>query len=457
MKIDKEKDDKRVYWVKEEVYEEDEEPLTGFYTVEIPEIVSYNGQTIEASEGTYEVEGVKTLTVAESLSVQSQQTVTLEGHIENSDGTEEIECSVDSGITAEIVAISQPDEDGDFTVELKGLLLGETALTVSVPGTGLSASTVLTVVPGEAVPEQVLVEEITVDAEDASYNEGLMTVIAGKSLRMTAEITPADAENKNVIWSLEDYHDRVNNLDRASIDPETGVLTTNSAGRVTVVASSEDGACQAKRSVMILFSDVTNPKDFWYEPVYWASDADITYGIQNKNGYFTTFGPGNTCTRAQMVTFLWRLAGQPEPAEGGESITFTDVTPKDANKYYYKPVLWAASTGITVGTKQKDGTYLFKPQDPCLRRQAVMFLWRMAGEPHETYTEKPFDDVPAKVKNSSGKLVDNIWYEPVMWAAQHGITTGVVGAGKRVFNEGDLCLRRQMVTFLKRYYDQFGE
>ena len=147
-----------------------------------------------------------------------------------------------------------------------------------------------------------------------------------------------------------------------------------------------------------------------------------------------------------MVTFLWRLAGCPDPA-GNSEITFTDVTEKDASRYYYKPVLWAAETGITVGTKQKDGTYLFKPQDECLRRQAVMFLWRMAGEPKENWTVEPFDDVPQYNKN--GK--ENIWYDPVMWAAQNNITKGVEGAGTRIFNEGGKCLRRQIVTFLYRY------
>ncbi|MCR4673364.1 MAG: leucine-rich repeat domain-containing protein, partial [Lachnospiraceae bacterium] len=428
------------------IYAEDEDPLTGPYTVEIPEIVSYNGQTTEPSEGVYEVLGVRTLTVPESLTVQSQQTVVLTGHIENGTGTEQIECSVDSPITAEAVSVSQPDENGDFTVELKGLLLGETEVTVSVAGTGLSEKTILTVTPGGTEPSPVLVDEITIDAENASYNEGLITVPAGGTLRMTAAAGPDSADNKNIIWSLEDYHDDAYDIDRAAIDPETGVLTTYSAGRVTVVASSEDGGCVARRSVMILFQDMTKSSSPFYKGVYWAVDEGITYGIQDKSGYFLIFGEERTCTRAQMVTFLWRLAGEPEPT-GNSDITFADVTEKDANKYYYKPVLWAAENNITVGTKQADGTYLFKPQDPCLRRQAVMFLWRMAGEPHETITVEPFDDVPEYNKN--GKK--NVWYDPVMWAAQHNITTGVIGAGTRTFNEGGLCLRRQIVTFLYRY------
>ncbi|MCR4671783.1 MAG: S-layer homology domain-containing protein [Lachnospiraceae bacterium] len=166
--------------------------------------------------------------------------------------------------------------------------------------------------------------------------------------------------------------------------------------------------------------------------------------MQDKSGYFLIFGEGRNCTRAQMVTFLWRMAGKP-----GTTLTespFSDIT--DPEAYYYEAVLWAAEKGITVGTKQSDGTYLFKPKDPCLRRQAVMFLWRLAGKPHEDYSDvDEFPDVPQYNKN--GKV--NIWYEPVMWAAKHNITKGTNVSGTIIFNEGAVCLRRQMVTFLYRY------
>ncbi|MCR4673247.1 MAG: S-layer homology domain-containing protein [Lachnospiraceae bacterium] len=270
-------------------------------------------------------------------------------------------------------------------------------------------------------------------------------VVAGKTLTMSATVLPENAEDKTVVWSLENYHDDTYNIDRATINSKTGLLTAKSAGNVTVVARTSDGRIAAKCNVKILFQDMTNKSSPFYKAIYWAVDEGITYGVQDKSGYFLIFGQERTCTRAQMVTFLWRLAGEPEPT-GNSDITFTDVTEKDANKYYYKPVLWAAEEGITVGTKQKDGTYLFKPQDPCLRRQAVMFLWRLAGEPKETITVDPFDDVPEYV---NGKK--NVWYDPIMWAAQHNITTGVIGAGTRTFNEGGLCLRRQIVTFLYRY------
>ncbi len=264
------------------------------------------------------------------------------------------------------------------------------------------------------------------------------TVTAGKTLALTAEILPANADNQKVTWSLADYHDDENNIDRASINPETGVLTTYSAGRVTVIATTKDGGYTAECSVLIRFSDVTKPSEFWYEPVYWASDAGITYGIKNSNGFYTTFGPKRTCTRSQMVTFLWRLAGCPEPETSVSP--FSDVT--DTSAYYYKAVLWAAENKITEG--YADGT--FKPSGKCLRRQAVMFLWRMAGKP-EVVPEYVFADVPEYKADGS----ENIWYAPVMWAANNGITTGVVGSDPLIFNEGGECMRRQMVTFLYRY------
>ncbi|MCR4673048.1 MAG: Ig-like domain-containing protein [Lachnospiraceae bacterium] len=289
--------------------------------------------------------------------------------------------------------------------------------------------------------ELVIIPSTWIPVTDVSLADS--EAVAGDTFQMTAAVLPADADDQTITWSLEDYHDDDYDIDRASIDPATGILTANSAGNVTVVATSVDGGIIAKCNVKILFQDMTNKSSAFYKAIYWAVDEGITYGVQDKSGYFLIFGEGRTCTRAQMVTFLWRLAGEPEPT-GNSGVTFADVTEKDASKYYYKPVLWAAEEGITVGTKQKDGTYLFKPQDPCLRRQAVMFLWRMAGQPKEEWTVEPFEDVPY----NDGK---NIWYDPVMWAAQNNITTGVMGAGKRVFNEGNECLRRQMVTFLYRY------
>ena len=275
-------------------------------------------------------------------------------------------------------------------------------------------------------------------------------VSAGETLSMNAEILPANADNKNVIWTLEDHYDSENSIYRASIDPRTGVLTANSAGRVTIVATSEDGGISDSCTLIIRFRDVSDPSSFWYEPVYWASGKGITYGIQDHSTkFFQAFGEERQCTRAQTVTFLWRMVGSPEPT--GTEKTFSDVN--DSSAYYYKAVQWAVNAGITEG--YKDGT--FRPQDKCLRRQAVMFLWRLAGKPEPKGNGTSFSDVPEKVKNSSGKLVDNIWYDPIMWASENGITQGYTsGAKAGTFQAGGDCLRRQMVTFLWRFDNKFG-
>ncbi|MCR4671824.1 MAG: S-layer homology domain-containing protein [Lachnospiraceae bacterium] len=297
--------------------------------------------------------------------------------------------------------------------------------------------------------KHVIIGQPEVYAEEVTISEAEVT--AGETVQMSAEVYPLSADNTNVNWHLENYYDEENKIERASIDTVTGHLTAQSAGRVTVVAESADGNAEARNEVIIRFKDVLDPGTFWYEPVYWALDKGITYGIQNTNtGFFQTFGHARQCTRAQMVTFLWRMVGCPEPA--GEGSGFTDVT--DETAYYYKAVQWAAEEGITVG--YTDGT--FRPQGKCLRRQAVMFLWRLAGEPEPEYTGTGFTDVPEKVRNSAGEYEDNIWYKPIMWANENGIALGYdSGKYAGTFQEGGDCLRRQMVTFLYRYDQKFGK
>ena len=127
------------------------------------------------------------------------------------------------------------------------------------------------------------------------------------------------------------------------------------------------------------FTDVKE-KDYYYEPVLWAVANSITTGTSK-----TTFSPDNPCTRAQVVTFLWRAAGSPEPTQTNNP--FTDVP---AGQYYYKAVLWAVEEGITAGTSKTT----FSPDESCTRAQVVTFLWRAAGEPAPQKNDNPFNDVP---------------------------------------------------------------
>ena len=173
------------------------------------------------------------------------------------------------------------------------------------------------------------------------------------------------------------------------------------------------------------FTDVPDGK-FYTEAVLWAvsRDPQITTGVTD-----TTFMPNRTCTRAHVVTFLWRANGCPEP----QSLTsrFKDV--KNTSKYYYKAVLWAAEQGITSG--YADGT--FRPEDDCTRAQVVTFLWRANGSPNPTSTTNPFKDVSASA----------YYAKAVLWALETGVTTGKTPT---TFNPDGECTRAHVVTFLYR-------
>ena len=172
------------------------------------------------------------------------------------------------------------------------------------------------------------------------------------------------------------------------------------------------------------FADVQEDT-FFYEPVLWAVEDGITQGVSD-----ITFAPAAGCNRAQVVTFLWRAEGSPEPAAYDHS--FVDVP---EGSFYEKAVLWAVENGITSGT---DATH-FDPAGFCNRAQAVTFLYRTFGAPNVEAAENPFGDVP-----------DDTWYTvPVLWAVEQGITSGL---NAECFGPNANCNRAQVVTFLYRAY-----
>jgi hypothetical protein len=133
-----------------------------------------------------------------------------------------------------------------------------------------------------------------------------------------------------------------------------------------------------------------------------------------------------------MVTFLWRLAGKPNPKSS--SSKFKDV--KNTSDYYYKAVLWAAEKGITSG--YDDGT--FRPDATCLREHAVTFLWRYAGKPNAS-VKNTFTDVKSS----------DYYYKAVLWAVKNGITNGYSDDNYKTFRPKNNCLREHIVTFMYRY------
>ena len=169
------------------------------------------------------------------------------------------------------------------------------------------------------------------------------------------------------------------------------------------------------------FSDVSTSA-YYYEAVKWAQEKGITGGIGNG-----LFGPNQPCTRAQIVTFLWRAAGSPEPKSMS---SFSDVF---TDSYYAKAVAWAVENGITTGT----GDGKFSPDATCTRAQSVTFLFRAIGKLVDSKAE--FSDV----------LADSYYANAVDWAVENGVTNGI---GDGLFGPDNSCTRAQIVTFLYRAY-----
>lgn len=169
------------------------------------------------------------------------------------------------------------------------------------------------------------------------------------------------------------------------------------------------------------FTDVPESA-YFYEPVLWAVENGITSGTSA-----TKFSPYEGCTRGQVVTFLWRAAGCPEPESSYNP--FSDVP---SNAYYHDAVLWAAEEGITTGTSRTR----FEPNATVTRAQTVTFLWRWAGSP-ESGSAGNFRDVPYRA----------YYADAVAWAVEYGITNGTAPG---LFSPAQTCTRAQIVTFLYR-------
>jgi len=187
------------------------------------------------------------------------------------------------------------------------------------------------------------------------------------------------------------------------------------SGKVTIKASFVEEVPEQ------IFKDVP-ANAYYYEAVKWAQEKGITGGIGNG-----LFGPNDPCTRAQIVTFLWRAAGSPEPET--RAMPFTDIP---VGSYYYDAVLWAVENDITKGTS--DTT--FSPNMTCTRAQIVAFLWRSEKSP-AAGTANPFADVKSTA----------YYADAVLWAAKEDITKGTTNT---TFSPGADCTRAQIVTFLWR-------
>ena len=228
-----------------------------------------------------------------------------------------------------------------------------------------------------------------------------------------------------------------------TVDPDAGyalddLTVTDARGNVVKVTDNGDGTysftqpsskvtieatfAEIQEEPALAFTDVTE-RDYYYDAVLWAVENGVTNGTSAA-----TFSPDANVSRAQMVTFLWRAAGSPEPQSSVNP--FTDVS---SSAYYYDAVLWAVENGITNGTSATT----FSPDMDVTRAQAVTFQWRAAGSTVMSGTS--FDDVAA----------DAYYANAVTWAVANGITNGTGGT---TFSPDAIVSRAQAVTFLYRQH-----
>lgn len=246
--------------------------------------------------------------------------------------------------------------------------------------------------------------------EDPSYN---VTVTAEGNGTATADYTTATPGTEVTLTATPDSGYRLKEWQVVSGD------VTIKDGKFTMPEG--DVEIKAVFALKHPFTDV--PDGAYYEDaVIWAVDNGVTNGTSA-----TTFEPNNTCTRAQIVAFLWRAAGRPAPKS--TEMPFTDVK---KGCYYYNAVQWAVENGITKGTTATT----FSPNETCNRAQAVTLLWRSQGSP-EVKGECPFTDVPE----------NRFFSDAVLWAAQEGVTFGTT---KTTFEPNKSCTRAQIVTLLWR-------
>ena len=260
-----------------------------------------------------------------------------------------------------------------------------------------------------------------------SYNP-TYAVVVDKTKNGDITASPK-AATKGTIVTLTIDPDKGYELDALEVLDKNGdrVKLTEKNGKYTFVMPASKvivkGSFAAEAPEQIFFDVPVNA--YYYNAVKWAADKGITGGVSP-----TLFAPDQPCTRAQIVTFLWRAAGSPAPKAMS---AFVDVS---ADAYYAKAVAWAVENGITGGT----GDGKFSPDATCTRAQAVTFLYRASGSPAVSGSAA-FSDV----------ATDAYYASAVKWAEKNGITGGI---GNGLFGSGDNCTRAQIVTFLYRAFNK---
>ena len=294
------------------------------------------------------------------------------------------------------------------------------------------------VVRGKNITEQSEVDAMAKAIEDAinalvrrssggSSSPSYSVTTPSKTENGTVTVSPRSAEKGDTV-TITAKPDSGYQLDGLTVTDKNGnelKLTDKGNGKYIFTMPASKVMVSAtfapEKSAADYFADV--PANSYYaDAVLWAAKNGITGGIGNG-----LFGPNQPCTRAQIVTFLWRAAGSPEPKAMS---SFSDVS---ADSYYAKAVAWAVENGITTGT----GDGKFSPDATCTRAQSVTFLFRAIGKLVDSKAE--FSDV----------LTDSYYANAVAWAVENGVTNGI---GDGLFGPDNSCTRAQIVTFLFRAY-----
>ena len=249
-------------------------------------------------------------------------------------------------------------------------------------------------------------------------------IASNASIYMIQEFMVYETVDKTALTELLEEADAVNSEGIEQAVRFARAMLENPLATVREVAAAAAALEQALEEAEPVLPFVDVPEGaYYYQPVAWALRNQITSGTSG-----TTFSPDDRCVRAQVVTFLWRAMGAPEPRLSQNP--FVDVNPGD---YYYKAVLWAVENGVTAGV---DTTH-FGPLAGCNRAQVVTFLWRATGSVEPRQTVNPFADVAQ----------GSYYVKPVLWAVENGITAGVSADH---FGPDNICSRAQIVTFLYR-------
>ena len=353
-------------------------------------------------------------------------------------------------------------KNGTQKVNVESIALNENTLTLYTNRDPKTAALTATVSPDNATDKTVT--WTSADEKVATVENGVVTAVGNGTTTITAQAGEKTAICTVTVRTYSSSSSRPSYSITTPSKPENGSVTVDperarSGSRVTVTVTPDSGyklgelvvtdrdgkkleltdkgngqytftmpsgkvevAAEFVKEVEVSpFADVATDA-YYYDAVKWAVNKGITNGVSE-----TLFGPDQACTRAQIVTFLWRAAGSPEPKSGS---SFADVA---ADAYYAKAVAWAVENGITKGTSETT----FHPDETCTRAQGVTFLYRALGK--LAAAQAGFTDVAA----------DSYYADAVNWAAENGVTNGI---SETLFGPDGSCTRAQIVTFLYRAY-----